>query len=74
MTDLTRAILAIFAVIIISLALSTSKIGARFVQGVLIIAIVAVVLMNEPRFRGNFQSLASTILQTPTKPTDTRGD
>jgi len=74
MQEFTKNILAIMAVIILSLALSTFKTGAKFVQGVLIIGIIAVVLSNEPKFRNAIQQLAGRTLQAPTQQADTGGN
>lgn len=59
--SITQIILASFALIILSLAFSTFKWGARIVQGVLIIAIIAVVLQNESHIRAALGGLSGII-------------
>ena len=57
---LVRQFLAIIAVLIIALALSTNKTGATIVQSGIIIAIVVVVLRNQPAITEVLANLTKT--------------
>lgn len=48
LSGITRVFLVIILVLVFSMALSQSPIGAKLAQGMLLIAIVAVLLKNEP--------------------------
>jgi hypothetical protein len=68
MSELTRSILAIFAVIILSLALSGTKDGAKLVQAGLVIAIVVVVLKNGNAVQDAARNLTGLVTKSTGQP------
>lgn len=65
MNDLLRNALAIVAVIILALALSATKDGAKLVQAGLVIAIVVVVLKNSNAVQVSARNLTRMVARTP---------
>jgi len=57
----TRVILVIIIVLIFSMALSQSSVGAKLAQGMLLVAIVAVLLRNEPAVLASVATLRAQV-------------
>lgn len=74
MSDIAKLILAISAIAVVALAMSTSKEGARVVQGMLLVLIVAVVLKNEPNTVGVVQNLFTRVTTFPNQQTNPGGN
>lgn len=65
MNDLLRNVLAVVAIIILALALSATKDGAKLVQAGLVIAIVVVVLKNSNAVQDSARNLTRLVARTP---------
>jgi len=74
MNDLLRTILGVIAVIVLALAISGTKDGAKLVQMAVVFAIIVVLLKNTNAVQDSARNLTSLVVGAERKPTGTGGN
>lgn len=74
MNNLTFGLLAIMLVVIVSMALSASSIGAKIVQGMIAITILALLVRDNSAVQQKWGDATKLVLQSTKQPTSSGGN